>query len=350
MTLFIDRQYLNRMSHGLEQFKKLSENRWVCRCPICGDSKISSVKARGYFGVKEDRILYHCFNCDIGLSLGGLMKQVDPTLYREYVFESIKERRNLEGDTRPIKKESKFDAFRTAEKPKVLAQDPHLRDPRMTPIIKLPDGHPCKEYVKGREIPEKFHADIYYCEDFRGWVNSIIPDKFPFSPKPEPRLVIPYFDRERKMIAFVGRALDPESKPRYYTIKVKEEYPKIFGLDRLDYGKPVLCTEGAIDSMFLDNAIAVSGASYDSPILESIKPNLTIVGDNERRNPEVCGNIEKLLSRGFKVVLWRKGLPFKDINEAILKGYTKDDIMSIIKEDTVSGASGLIKYKVWKRF
>ena len=49
----------------------------------------------------------------------------------------------------------------------------------------------------------------------------------------EPRLVIPFFDKSREMFALQGRALG-QSDLRYITIKLSDEYPKIFGLDRVD--------------------------------------------------------------------------------------------------------------------
>ena len=36
---------------------------------------------------------------------------------------------------------------------------------------------------------------------------------------------------------------------------------KIFGLNRIDKSKPIYVVEGPIDSLFLDNCVAVAGSS-----------------------------------------------------------------------------------------
>ena len=101
--------------------------------------------------------------------------------------------------------------------------------------------------------------------------------------------------------------------------------------------------------MFIPNCISVNGACYQDPLIEQIKTNLTIIPDNERRNKEVCRQIEKMINGGFKVCLWPEGLPFKDINEAIQVGYTTDELLQIINDNVVCGLSGRIKFKLWTK-
>ena len=60
------------------------------------------------------------------------------------------------------------------------------------------------------------------------------------------------------MFAVQGRALS-QSDLRYITVRIDEQYPKIYGLDRVDISKPIYVVEGPIDSLFVDNCIAVAG-------------------------------------------------------------------------------------------
>ncbi len=92
-----------------------------------------------------------------------------------------------------------------------------------------------------------------------------MPNKFPNLQGDHPRVVIPFFDRGGKFFAFQGRAFGKE-QPKYITIKFDESKQKIYGLDRLDLNKPVMITEGPIDSLFLDNAIALAGADANLKI------------------------------------------------------------------------------------
>ena len=101
--------------------------------------------------------------------------------------------------------------------------------------------------------------------------------------------------------------------------------------------------------MFLPNALAVSGSSFESPLIEQIKTNCTLVFDNERRSKEITALMKKMLLKGYRVCLWREGLNFKDINEGILSGLTSDQIRIIIDEDAVQGTAGLVKFALWKK-
>ena len=197
----------------------------------------------------------------------------------------------------------------------------------------------------------KMFPFLYYAADFKKFVNSFEPGKFKSNPYPEQRLVIPYFNKHGKCFALQGRALDPNNAIRYFTIKVdKENGNRVYGQDRVDYTKDVLIVEGPIDSMFLPNCLAVSGSDYSDPIFELLKPISTIVPDNEPRNKQVCQNVERMIDRGFKVCLWPTNCNFKDINEAILNGYSVDDLTEIIKQNTVQGMVGKIKFKLWKKY
>ena len=48
MSSYIDIKYLNLISPQLQQFKKKGEALWNFRCPYCGDSKKSKIKASPY--------------------------------------------------------------------------------------------------------------------------------------------------------------------------------------------------------------------------------------------------------------------------------------------------------------
>ena len=90
MSAFIDGKYVNLISHRLLRFKKKSEYLWNFRCPICGDSKKSQSKARGYVYRKKNDLFYRCHNCGVGNTLGNFIKEIDPTLYKQYVIERYK--------------------------------------------------------------------------------------------------------------------------------------------------------------------------------------------------------------------------------------------------------------------
>tara|TARA_Y100000992_G_scaffold203399_1_gene138889 strand:- start:230 stop:679 length:450 start_codon:yes stop_codon:yes gene_type:complete len=146
------------------------------------------------------------------------------------------------------------------------------------------------------------------------------------------------------MFAFQGRAFGNE-QPKYITIKLDPEKDKVYGLNRLNSAKHIYVVEGPIDSLFLDNCIAVAGADF----MKLPKENTTIIFDNERRNVEVLKQIEKTIDEGYRVVLWPENVKEKDINDMILAGKTKNEIKTIIEQNTYQGNMAKIRLAAWRR-
>ena len=193
---------------------------------------------------------------------------------------------------------------------------------------------------------------MYLCKSFYKFTNSLVPNKFPSLDGDHPRLVIPFRDENGKIFAYQGRAFGKE-QPKYITIILDHNKDKVFGLDTVTKDKPVLVVEGPLDSLFLDNCIAVAGASFRSPL--SIEGRLmqngelTIIFDNEPRNKEICKQIERSINQGQRVVLWPESMKHKDINDMIVAGYTKEQIQDIIRNSTFSGAAAQLRFAEWRK-
>jgi DNA primase len=166
-----------------------------------------------------------------------------------------------------------------------------------------------------------------------------------------PRLLIPFRDEQGEIFAYQGRAFGNE-QPKYITIKLKDE-DKIFGLDRVTKDKHIYVVEGPLDSLFLDNCIAVAGATFGKPLMIEGRlienDQLTIIFDNEPRNKEICKQIEKTIATGRNVCLWPEHNSHKDINDMIVAGYTKHDIENQIKQFTFSGATAKLRFTAWRK-
>ena len=108
-------------------------------------------------------------------------------------------------------------------------------------------------------------------------------------------------------------------------------------------------TEGPIDSLFLDNAIAVAGAEFHLPQVRQFKDNCTIVFDNEPRNPALVKQVEKMIKHGFHVCLWNDSIKEKDINDMIIAGKTPLTIQTLISHNTVQGVDAELKFNTWRK-
>ena len=167
-----------------------------------------------------------------------------------------------------------------------------------------------------------------------------------------PRMLIPFRDEEGEVFAYQGRAFGNE-QPKYITIKLDENADKIYGLNRVDNNKEIYVVEGPIDSMFLDNGIAVAGSDFSKPLMVGGKlitnEQVTVVFDNEPRNKEICKQIEKTIKQGRRVVIWPSSMRHKDINDMIVSGVTKEEVQQIIKDNTFSSAEAQLRFAKWRK-
>ena len=79
------------MGSRLRNFAKKNDYLWNYSCPICGDSKTNSRKARGYIYKFKQDLLVKCHKCGYSTNLGNLIKYVDSNMYDQYVVERYKD-------------------------------------------------------------------------------------------------------------------------------------------------------------------------------------------------------------------------------------------------------------------
>ena len=329
MQSYIDVKYVNIISPFLQQFKKKGDFLWNFRCPYCGDSQKSRTKARGFVYRKKNDLFYKCHNCGVGTTLGKLIEHLDSKSYKDYIMERYK------SGVKTVNKEPEFKFNEPVFRSKDVCST-------LNSLEELEDEHPARKIIDRRNLPISSYKDLFLCPEFYKFTNKLIPNKFPSLDGDHPRLLIPFRDEEGEIFAYQGRAFGNE-QPKYLTIKLQER-DKIFGLDKIDKRKEVLVVEGPLDSLFLDNCIAVAGA--DVPNLDC---DFTVVFDNEPRNKELLKQIEKTISRGYKICLWPEGMKYKDINDMILGGYTKEEIQDLIKHNTYQGTTATLWFTKWRK-
>jgi len=329
MQSYIDVKYVNIISPFLQQFKKKGDFLWNFRCPYCGDSQKSRTKARGFVYRKKNDLFYKCHNCGVGTTLGKLIEHLDSKSYKDYIMERYK------SGVKTVNKEPEFKFNEPVFRSKDICST-------LNSLSELGEDHPARKIIDRRNLPISSYKDLFLCPEFYKFTNKLIPNKFPSLDGDHPRLLIPFRDEKGEVFAYQGRAFGDE-KPKYLTIKLQER-DKIFGLDKIDKRKEVLVVEGPLDSLFLDNCIAVAGA--DVPNLDC---DFTVVFDNEPRNKELLKQVEKTINRGHKICLWPEGMEYKDINDMILGGYTKEEIQDLIKHNTYQGATATLWFTRWRK-
>ena len=328
---FVDVKYINLISSRFQKFKRVKNNLYNFRCPICGDSQTNKNKARGYLYQIKNNTNYKCHNCGINVSFNNFLKQIDTEIHKQYIFEKFKE-----GNTGKnfVVEEPKLNF----QKPDFFTKRENSKNLKKLDLPKASENPDAKAYLENRKLNSN---NYYYAERFKEWTNSLRPT-FDIVGKDEPRIIIPLF-YQNALVGFQGRALG-SNKVKYITIMLTDDAPKIYGLDEIKKDTPVYITEGPFDSTFISNSIALCGA--DGDVDKWGVSNPVWIYDNEPRNREILSRIFRVIEMGQKVVIWPSTIKEKDINDMILSGL---NVQSMIELNTYSGLQAKLKFTTWKK-
>jgi len=319
----IDVKYIHLISVRLEKFKKVKRDLYNFRCPICGDSKKNKNKTRGYLYSAKRDVNFKCHNCGSGMTFNSFLKTLDLGVHKQYCIEKFKQ--------------GKTGRSHITNEPKFIFEKPKFSKKLSLPLCS--EIEVASNYLEKRKIdPTKF----YFAEDFASFVKSF-PEASHHNLRQEQRIIIPLY-YEKTLIGFQGRSLDSKSI-KYITVMLKEEAPKIYGLDKITKDEAVYITEGPFDSTFISNSVAMCGADVDIGNLGISNP--VWIYDNEPRNREILSRISRTIDSGHSIVIWPTQIKEKDINDMILAGY---DVQNLIKLNTYSGLEAKLKFNNWKKY
>ena len=350
MSIFLDKKYINLMSPLLERFAWKKENLANCRCPVCGDSQRNKLKARGYFYVKKNDYFYKCHNCNHGCNLYNFLKIVSPALMKDYQLERFKNGENKHSNYEKPKEKDLF-SFKS-KKPEFKKKDKLLDG--LTRLCDLPEDHVAVQFANMRIIPKQHWTLLYYTEDFGSFMRTLDPDCL--TTGKEERLVIPFFNSHGTVVACQGRALNMKEEAearttaKYITVKADKSIDRLwYGLWRANPKKRVYVVEGPIDSLFLQNSVAMVGAGALKNVPERFdNTDMTYILDNEPRNRQICGYIEKLIELGRDVCIWPNSIFEKDINDMAYR-YSTRKIQKLIDDNTFNGLEATLRFRDWRK-
>lgn len=331
---YIDEKYIRQLSSYVDRFKDVGNGTYNSRCPYCGDSQKSLLKARGYFYISgNNRWRFKCHNCAINVSLSNILNFLSPSLYEEYRFEYFKENapetkkvKNTDKAKTEVKELTVTDTNTVILNKKILSH--------MTLLVDLPDDNPGVAYIKGRNIPEERLCKLYYTEDLKSIVKLIPSYKDAKIPNMS-GVIIPYFD-QGILQCFQIRNIDPNSKMRYLTYDITENASHIYNFENINAVDNVYVFEGAFDSMFCHNAVAASGASIMQKLskIKEINKRVIIVFDNDyKTNKEIGILLTAIIDNGYSVVLYNEEMNgYKDINQfAVSKNKSVEEITEYLQ-------------------
>ena len=342
MSISIESKYIRLISSRLRNFKQKKDYLWNFSCPICGDSKKNLSKARGYVFQKGTNLFFNCHNCGVGTNLGNLIKQVDPSLHKEYVLERYKSG------------ESGFSNFKSpsfdipAPRFDKVAKEKHFEHAEW--VSKLPSGHFCLVYCTNRRFLSIMVDTLLFTPNYKKFCDALVPNHGK-EITADARLVIPFYDKYNTLIGVSGRALEnSDYKLRYVTLRTNESQDKlIYGMDKVNTNELVKIVEGPLDSMFLTNCVG----SGDSALIQTAKlidaENKVLIFDNEPRNKEIVKLMDDAIKLGYNVVIWPDTMEQKDINEMVMASFSPAEIERIISSNTFTGLRAQMKFISWKK-
>lgn len=291
---------IDELSTKLLKFKSSGDS-YTFRCPYCGDSTVNKYKTRGYlFKSKKGNYAFKCQNCGIAKSLNNFLKDEFPDLYKQYIYSKYKNNTDILIKIKPIEqiyKSTIFESYST--------------------IKELHKEHVAKVYLKNRKLPESFLQGCFFVDKFKSFTNK---HKLTYNnlDYEESRIVVPLIINGN-IVGFQGRIVGSIGI-RYITIMLGD-YPKIYGIDNVDWNKPVRICEGVYDSVFIPNSIAMLGSDIDTEFLNKY-PNTEFIFlyDNEKYNKQIIDRMYKVVNLGHSICIWKNDIKEKDINEFILSG------------------------------
>jgi len=335
---FLEIQYVNRLGVYLTNFKQVKSRNWVFShtCETAKPGK--KLKARGsIYEIKENTTFnVKCFHCGYSVAFTTLLKETAPVLYDEYQLHRYRDQpQKIVSDPVVVQEAKTF-------------VDANLEG--LIPITKLAPTSAVMRWIDRRKIPRKHYKLMYVAKNFYKWASRYKPE-FKESKDDSPRLVLPYFDLHGRVIGFTARTFAPKVEPRYIHLRLDKDIDFVYGTERIDPSKKIYVCEGQIDSFFVDNCVAVGGANYSTPFMNSIKSNCVIIPDSDwKRNSQVAKQLKKAIVAGFSVCMLPDNISGKDLNDIVKAGLTIEELKTIIDRHTYTGLTAQLEFAMNKKF
>ncbi len=345
MSVFTDRKYINLISARVKRFAPKGNDSWNLRCPYCGDSQKSKIKARGYIYRNKDAFYYKCWNCSLSTTFSRFLKDLDARLHEEWKLERFIENGKPSSE---IDMSLREEAKEKLEDLKLYAKREIELADVCTPIGMLPETHIARRYVEKRRLPKSAWKYLVWTNDFKSVAERFDVERSAKLHKDEGRICILFFDKDKDIIAMSGRSLSSDEKGiKYITLKKSLDSPKIFGLDKIKSVGDVWVFEGQFDSMFFEDAIATADADLTNAAKHVEIQRLVLIFDNQPRNKPIVDQIGKAIEAGFRVCIWPSSVVQKDVNEMIQAGISDAEIYHTIKTNTFSGMKARLRLGKW---
>ncbi len=316
--------YIERALSSLPiSYDKVNSGKYRFRCNVCGDSPTKKYAKRAAIILSNKGGLPHwvvtCFRpecelCGKPISAANWLFLKFPDLYDEL----INEIKSISGDSEENKKliESKKEEAFIRQK---------IREKKIIKERKEKEDKDWEEFKKFKSIRYKSELSILakkYCEKRKIPLNVIKNFMVCEEGRFNNRLIIPFYNKENKIIFWQGRSLLPDHEPKYLNSSIINK--PLYNIDFIDINKPLVVFEGPIDSLFVENAVATTGANISANSIEFLDnlKEVYYIFDNDSAGASAT---KKYIEKGKNCFLWFKFLSdfklskkIKDFNDVYI--------------------------------
>lgn len=289
------------------------------KCNICGDGEKKSNK-RGHLRLSlspenyEEYWTYKCFNegCRAEVkawSAENWLKFTSPFLYKDYVKELFSYKTpniSKEKKKKQLQKQQEKNRIENIRKKEVTIRKEEKAVKYFLPITSKSVKYKgllnnAIDLCISRKIPESVWKKWFVS------THGLYKD----------RMIIPFYDSSDNIYYYQARDL-VGNKPKYLN-RIQNKDEALYNIHNIEKDKPVIILEGVIDSLYVQNSIAMLGLSfspYMSDVLSKLDVHYLLDNDNAGKSKS-----KKFLLEGKSVFLWNKWKyqDCKDINEIVVK-------------------------------
>jgi len=316
-------------SYSKRPYFKKGQNVYNGECPVCHEGG-SAGRKRRLFYMPEERYFY-CFNCSRSWNELSWIHEVTKKQIGEILKETTMYRSSSATNLLDIL-DNNEPVTRTAD---YLPEN----------SINLTDEYQL-DYYKDNKVVQLG----YECSKSRRLFTAINRPKSLYVTTTDNvhknRLVIPFYSECNKIESYQTRALLPDQQPKYLT-KYGEKC--LYGENNINPEIPyIFIFEGPIDSMFVQNGVAMGGTSLTERqstfINKCLNYEIIYVYDNDTDNQEMKKVIDKTIKLNRKLFIWPKEFnKYKDINEICVSLQMDEFPYKYIVENSFSGVEALLK-------
>lgn len=274
------------------------------RCNVCGDSKINKFKKRGYILTNKDPWIYYCHNCQYTTNVETWMKLYFPSCYKNFIREWMKQKTK---NTNIIEETNK--KYKNIKTNKNNKANPNNEKENVSYFKKIKNFPNAIKFCKNRKIPEEIYTKWYYAID--GMYKN--------------RIIIPFYNDKGKIYYYQGRSLYKTSFAKY--MSRTGDHNSIYNFYLVNKNKPVIILEGPIDSIFVDNAVGVTGLKLMLKELDEFEHKYFLIdndADGKKKSLKMLEQSKYVFNWTLFLKKYNCDKKIKDVNDFIL--HNKNEI------------------------